>query len=142
MSGRGLAVICTRGWGPVSSARVLACSAISDERAYAQRPCNRAEWGWSCQRTTRVGLDLVKHKMGGTDIQNKRGIFAGFGKRRIMQKPAKLSTRVGTCHLRGDRPLSFHGLLAERYNCRVSKKLKYKRYGLLLLIRMILHVVY
>ena len=38
VSGRSLAIICTRGWGPVSSARVLARGAISDERAYAQRP--------------------------------------------------------------------------------------------------------
>ena len=50
-SGRGIAVICTRGWSPVSSARVLASngsgdeatrvlarSAIRDERAYALRP--------------------------------------------------------------------------------------------------------
>ena len=52
-SGRGIVVICTRGWSPVSSARVhvlasngsgdgatrvLARSAISDERAYALRP--------------------------------------------------------------------------------------------------------
>ena len=43
-----------------------------------------------------MGLDLVKHEMGGTDIQNKREIFAGFGKRGIMQKLAKLCTRVGT----------------------------------------------
>ena len=45
VSRRGLAVICTRGWGQVSSARVLARSAISDERAYARRGLeNRAEW--------------------------------------------------------------------------------------------------
>ena len=43
VSGLGLAVICTRGWGPVSSARVLARSAISDECAYVQRPGNKAK---------------------------------------------------------------------------------------------------
>ena len=48
VSGRGLAVICTRVWGSVSSARVLARSAIGDERAYTQRPGNKAKWGWPC----------------------------------------------------------------------------------------------
>ena len=40
--GRGLKVICTRGWGPVSPAHVLARSAIRGE------PGNKAKWGWPC----------------------------------------------------------------------------------------------
>ena len=44
VSGRGRAVIYTRGWGPVSSTHIIARCAISDERAYAQMPGNKAEW--------------------------------------------------------------------------------------------------
>ena len=44
VSGRGRAVIYTRGWGHVSSARIVARCAISDERAYAQKQGQR-EWG-------------------------------------------------------------------------------------------------
>ena len=52
VSGRGRAVIYTRGWGPVSSARIVARCAISDERAYTQLPGNKAEWGWPCTHDT------------------------------------------------------------------------------------------
>ena len=45
VSGRGRAVIYARGWGPVSSARIVARCAISDERAYAQKQRHRMGGG-------------------------------------------------------------------------------------------------
>ena len=62
VSGRGRAVIYTRGWGPVSSARVVTRCAISDERAYARRCLETRLNGAVLVRTTRVELDLVKHE--------------------------------------------------------------------------------
>ena len=41
VSERGRAVIYTRGWGPVSSGRIVARCAISDESAYAQKQEHR-----------------------------------------------------------------------------------------------------
>ena len=52
VSRRGRAVIYTRGWGPVSSARIVARCAIGDERAYALMPGKKAEWGWPCTHDT------------------------------------------------------------------------------------------
>ena len=45
VSRRGRAVNYTRGWGPVSSARIVARCAISDERAYAQKQGHRKGGG-------------------------------------------------------------------------------------------------
>ena len=62
VSGRARAVIYTRGWGPVSSARIVARCAISDERAKARRCLETRLNGAGLVRTTRVELDLVKHE--------------------------------------------------------------------------------
>ena len=49
-----------------------------------------------------MGLDLVKHDMGGGDIQNKHRIFAGLA-RDHAGFCKNVFTRIGTRHLRGRR---------------------------------------
>ena len=58
VSRRGRAVIYTRGWGPVSSARIVARCPIGNERANARTRVRadalekKAEWGWPCTHDT------------------------------------------------------------------------------------------